>query len=116
MKKLLVIILIFVVPSICSAEQWDTADKYLLAGLIAVQTLDWLQTNYIFKHDEYYETNPIITKKAIVPLYFITLTLLKSLVAYKMDSKKRKIWLSFCILHSTTFVIDNMVLGIGFSF
>lgn len=110
------IIFVFTIPSISSAEQWDTFDKVLLAGLVTMQTMDYLQTNYIFEHDEYYETNPMITKKPIVPLYFVAFTLFESWFAHKLDPKRRKIWLSICILNSASYVTGNMSLGIGFSF
>lgn len=116
-KLIVVIMLVFILPSICSAKQWDTTDKYLLAGLIAVQSLDCLQTNYIFEHkEEFHETNRLITKKSFVLLYFAAFTLIESLIAHKLDSKYRKVWLAGCILNSSSFVINNMILGIGFSF
>lgn len=115
----ILLFLVILVPTASStglAEQWDTIDRCLLTGLIAVQTLDYLQTKYIFEHgDRFHETNAAITEQN-VDLYFAIFALLESLIAHELDSGPRKTWLGVCILGSAICVTGNMALGIGFSF
>ena len=50
-------------PSFClSGEKnyWDNEDMELFATFGTLMAVDMLQTRYIFEHDEYGETNPII--------------------------------------------------------
>ena len=45
---------------LCHAAEWDTTDKALFSGFVALQVVDTLQTNEIRKHqDKFRETNSL---------------------------------------------------------
>lgn len=128
MKKLLFIIFMTFLFLTCAhspitaGDKWDNTDKLLLISLITLNTIDCLQTNYIFDSSEYYETNSTINEgvkrigEFFVPLYFITATIFHYLISDHLDSKYRKFYLGIYSVSSYSFVRHNFSLGIGFSF
>ena len=125
MKRMFLVVvpIILMVSSPCySKDKWDDVDKLLLISVITLNTVDCLQTNYIFDHDEYYETNSIINDgvngigKPFVPLYFATASILHYLISDYLSPKYRKLYLSFWCVSQYSFVSNNYELGIGFSF
>lgn len=125
MKKLLLAIvpIMLMVSSPCySSDKWDDVDKLLFASLLTLNTVDCLQTNYIFDDDEYYETNSIIIDgvdaigKSFVPLYFASASILHYLISDRLNSRYRKLYLGAWCVTQYSFVSNNYMLGLRLSF
>ena len=115
----LVLIVVLISPKPCLAEDWDKTDKELFATFGTLMVIDSLQTRYIYEHDEYYETNPIIDnyfpdEKAYG--YFALTTLGIYLIADYLQPKYRKSFLRFMCGIQVGVTQNNVNLGIGFAF
>ena len=80
------------------------------------------QTSYIFKHDEYYERNPMIQyavdkfgTKAL-PVWFIGTGLLDWAIADVLPRPYRKVFLTVTAGMSALCVYNNKTIGVGFDF
>ena len=114
-----IIFLLLLLPSICSAQDsWDKTDKILFTSFIALEIIDYTQTNYIFEHDGYYERNPIIDEigQKGLPIYFGLTTLAVGLTTDYLKPKYRTKFLIIMNSIQLFFVFNNYSLGIGFSF
>lgn len=121
---ILFISLSFSLQASAENKDWDKVDKAILSALISLNSLDCLQTKYIFDHpEEYHETNVLIKQgvdkfgKSFIPLYFAAYTLFNAWVADHLSFKyHRKIYLGVWSLSALGYVSNNMALDIGFSF
>jgi hypothetical protein len=118
-----IVLITFIISSPCYAkDKWDSVDKLLFGSLITLTTIDYLQTSYIFEHDEYYETNPIINNGVdrigapFVPLYFAIGCILHYLISDHLSPKYRKVYLGIWCIIQYSYVGYNNKQGIGFSF
>ena len=117
---LLLLMLIF--PSFCLSEEinfWDNEDKELFATFGTLMAVDMLQTRYVFEHEEYRETNPIINnyfndEKAYG--YFALTGLGAYLIADNLRPEYRKSFLRFLCAVQIGVTNNNASIGIGFSF
>lgn len=115
----LVLIVVLISPKPCLAEDWDKTDKALFATFGTLMAVDMFQTRYIFEHDEFYETNPIIDnyfpdEKAYG--YFALTTLGTYLIADHLKPKHRKSFLRFMCGMQIVVTSRNASLGIKFDF
>ena len=119
---LLGVLLITVCPQSCLADDWDKIDKGLGIGLLTLNIVDILQTNYIYDHEEYNETNVNISKgvevlgDTFVLAYFAVASIVEYWIADRLDSKGRKVFLGIASLLQLGYVSNNITVGIGFSF
>ena len=117
---LLLLMLIF--PSFCLSEEknfWDNEDKELFATFGTLMAVDMMQTRYVFEHEEYRETNPIINnyfndEKAYG--YFALTGLGAYLIADNLRPEYRKSFLRFLCMVQIGVTNNNASIGIGFSF
>ncbi len=122
MKLFLTVLIILTLTSPAMADEWDTVDKTLLGVLIASKTIDCFQTRYIFDNPEWHERNPIIRDgvdrygKGFIPLYFVTTTLISTLIADWLPSDYRKAWLGVWVGGSVTTVHRNYSVGVKMKF
>lgn len=118
----LFLILVLISPKLCVAGDeniWDEDDKELFATFATLMAVDTFQTRYIFEHDEYQETNPLIDnyfQDEKVYGYFALTTLGAYLVADNLQPKYRKSFLRFLCAIQINVTDKNASLGIGFSF
>ena len=123
-KSMILFLLLFLFPFITNAQEWDTFDKGLFVSLIAFHTADFLQTNYIFDHqNEYYEKDIIIKKgvdqigKSFIPFYLASLAGIEFLIANDIKSSfGRKTALFLFNINAFSFVKSNYDIGIGLKF
>ncbi len=115
----LIFAVVLISSSPCLAEDWDKTDKELFATLGTLMAVDMFQTRYIFEHDEFYETNPIIDNyfpDDKVYAYFALTTLGAYLVADHLKPKYRKSFLRIMCGMQIVVTERNASLGIRFSF
>jgi hypothetical protein len=115
----LALIFVLISPKPCLAEDWDKTDKQLFATFGTLMAVDMFQTRYIYEHDEYYETNPIIDNyfpDEKVYAYFALTTLGTYLIADYLKPKHRKSFLRFMSGMQIVVTSRNASLGINFSF
>jgi len=118
------ILLLFmsIFPSFSLAEEknsWDKEDKELFATFGTLMAVDMLQTRYIFEHDEYTETNPLIDNyfsDEKVYGYFALTTLGAYLIANNLQPEQRKSFLRYLCMLQIGVTNNNASIGIGFSF
>ncbi len=126
MKKLLLIIIIFILFIIFSypvsyADSWDRNDKYLYGYFTSLQIIDCLQTRYIYHSPRHKEAFPpakfIINDKPsrIIPMFLAT-NLLSLYAADKMPRKWRQRFLGTLTLFEVYAVGRNYCLGVKFYF
>lgn len=103
-------------------DGWNKTDKVLYGTGLVFQTIDLLQTNYIYSHSEYHEINPVIDTvvdmagtKAL-PLYFLSTALLKYAVADMLEGSYRTTWLATTTAISVGLVYHNNSIGLGLDF
>ena len=117
-SKLLLIITLFL-PNFCLAGEWDRLDKELFVIFSTFMAVDMFQTRFIFEHDEFHETNPIISKYFAddkVYAYFALTTLGAYLLGDNLRPKYRKPFLRFLCGLQVSITQTNANLGIGFTF
>ena len=118
MKKLIVMVLVFLPLTAHAFDSWDRTDKVLGGVYLVATAMDWRQTVYIAHHpDKYYEMNRILGEhpsEASVNQYFLASVAVKLTVAHILPSKWRKIWLGAMIGSSTALVVHNNSIGIKF--
>jgi len=93
--------------------------REVFATFATLMAADTFQTKYIFRHDEYQETNPLIDnyfQDEKVYGYFALTTLGAYLVADNLQPKYRKSFLRFLCAVQINVTDRNASLGIGFSF
>ncbi len=99
--------------------KWDRTEKILFGTFVTVLVIDLIQTQYIFKHDEYRELNPIINAigPEWTPLYYATRVAAIWWVADVYPSgRQRKTIL--CLVDAINIVLvgHNYYIGIKLSF
>jgi len=122
MKKLLsILIVVFflsVAPAYCG-DEWTMEDTEFQVAVLAIKTIDWLQTKEIARNPDYYEINPILGKHPSqneVDLYFACSAIGHTVVAYYLPKKYRRIWQYVFIGISTGLVCHNYNAGIRINF
>ena len=105
-------LLIFASPAGAEINWYQVSANTLL-------TADWLQTRYIAKDDDYYETNGILGEQptdAEVNQYFITSLLLTNGIGYVLpDDMQDYFYLTVAVVEGVQ-VLDNYRIGIRFEF
>ena len=120
----LFILLLFVSisPNFSLAEEknsWDERDKELFATFGTLMAVDMLQTRYIYKNEDYRETNPLIEnyfRDEKVYGYFALTTLGTYLIANSLQPEHRKSFLRYLCMMQINVTNQNASIGIGFSF
>ena len=103
-------------------KDWDKTEKALFASSCVFRTVDMLQTNDIYHHDEYYEINPAIdygvdkfgTK--FIPVWFISMGIAEYLIVDALPHKYRKIALGVTNAVSLGLIYNNNRIGLGLNF
>jgi hypothetical protein len=113
-------VLLFLLPSLCFAGDWDRTDYVLLTAASVGTYIDWRQTQYIARHpDQFRETNralgdhPTVTQ---VNVYFARTSVLTGALAYFIPSEYRKMYLGLIAAVEIDATARNRRLGIKFSF
>ncbi len=115
----LVLVIVLISSNPCLAGDWDKTDKELFATFGTLMAVDMFQTRYIFEHDEFYETNPIIDNyfpDEKVYGYFALTTLGAYLIADYLQPRYRKSFLRFMCGIQIVVTERNASLGIKFDF
>ena len=116
------IVLIGIVICTLNCAGWTKGDKTLLTINGVLMTVDMLQTEDIFRHEEYYEINPIINTgvnhfgTGFIPFYFAGSFGLQYLVADALPNIYRKMFLTGSAAMSAALVIHNNSIGLEVGF
>ncbi|MFH1528769.1 MAG: hypothetical protein ABIG69_19365 [Bacteroidota bacterium] len=120
MKKLLIILLICLMPTISFAKDvWTKKDSAYQGTLLTLMAVDWLQTKEIARNPKYYETNPILGKypnQNEVDFYFFSTAILHTGIAYYIPKEYRRWWQYVFIGIQTTCVLNNISIGVSIKF
>lgn len=116
MKKILIILLLLFLPT--SGGAWEKTDSYKEAAYLTVHVMDWLQTRYIAKSDDFYELNPILGKypsMGKVNTYFLITGIGHVLVSYILPQKIRNFWQAITFILESGVVGRNLAIGVRFN-
>lgn len=116
--KISVLLFIFIFPTLAYAD-WSKKDTYRQVASLTLFSIDWKQTQYIATHSEFYETNLILGKYPSVEevnIYFTTLMVSHTIIAYLLPSDWRKLWQVVWIGASFKQISNNYSIGIKLSF
>jgi len=132
MKKLLIVLLIIVLPSVSFAfdfkdnkiyafthtEKWDKTDKVLLTAYITTEIIDCLQTREILSNPQFHEKNPILKNysKTEATIYFTLCSFGGYYIADHLNPKPRKIFLTILTTFQIRTINNNRQLGVHFRF
>ena len=103
-------------------NDWDKTEKALFASSCVFRTIDMLQTNDIYHHDEYHEINPFINAGVdkfwtkFIPVWFITMGLAEYLIIDVLPHKYRKVALGVTNAVSLGLIYNNNRIGLGLNF
>ena len=112
---LIVSLIVLACPSVI-AQEWDLTDKILLGAFGASLAIDYAQTRYIFKSEEYHEKNPFITSEDAAPFYFGLAGVTGFFIANSLEGKQRKGFLSAITAIQVFTIGKNYAIGVGFRF
>lgn len=86
----------------------------LVMWFITVIAIDWLQTRYILRSDDFYEINPVIrwVGKDLTWLYFLLAATVVICVAVFLPLMWGVIWLCVVSIVQTACVIRNYKIGV----
>src|SRR5258708_36716438 len=111
---------LFILPSVCFADSWDRYDYSLYGAYSVVTYVDWRQTQYIARHPEsFLETNKKIGEHpsiSTVNNYFWRKAALETSIAYILPSWYRKSFLGGMAVYEFQGIRQNRKLGVKFSF
>ena len=103
-------------------SDWDKTEKALFASSCVFRTIDMLQTNDIYHHDEYHEINPLIDSGVdkfgtkFIPVWFVTMGLTEYLIVDALPHKYRKVVLGVTNAVSLGLIYNNNRIGLGLNF
>ena len=116
MKKLLLLLILFLWPSTASSEELSKAEKVGELSFQVVNFIDMMQTLEIVQHgDLYYETNPILGKhprQNEVITYFMIRGATHYHITKWLPKKFRIPWLTITVLPQIPIIEHNHNLGI----
>jgi len=120
--RMRILALLFLLPSLCFADDWSKEDTYRQAALTALLVADWAQTRYIAKNpDKFHEIDasrfigehPSTGK---VNVYFATYIVSNATVSYLLPQNWRQAWQYLYIGYETKTVLKNRSIGIKMDF
>ena len=117
MSKYIITFLLILLLSIPGLA-WEKKDTYKEAAYLTVHTMDWLQTRYIAKSDDFYELNPILGKYPSigkVNTYFLITGIGHALVSYILPQKIRNFWQAITFILESGTVLRNIYMGVRFN-
>lgn len=118
MMKLIALILMFVVRS-AIAQEWTDGQKKLLAGALALTTIDMLQTTYIARNpDKWHELNPMMgphPSVGRVRVYMIGSMIGMSLLSHYVPTYRNQILTMWISIEGVN-VARNAAIGVRVSF
>ena len=103
-------------------NDWDKTEKALFTSSCVFRTIDMLQTNDIYHHDEYHEINPFIDSGVdkfgtkFIPVWFVTMGLTEYLIVDALPHKYRKVVLGVTNAVSLGLIYNNNRIGLGLNF
>ena len=118
---IMVMIIALILTFLTSCSGWNRRDKTLLTINGVLMTIDMLQTADIYRHDEYYEVNPIIDSgvdkfgTGFIPVYFAGSFGARYLIADQLKSW-RPWFLTGTAAVSAGLVIHNNSIGLEIGF
>ena len=116
MKKLLLLLILFLLPSTASSEELSKAEKVGELSFQVVNFIDMMQTLEIVQHsDLYYETNSILGKhpqQNEVIAYFMIRGAMHYRTTKWLPKKFRPAWLTITFLPQIPLIEHNHNLGI----
>ena len=116
MRKLLLLLILFLLPSTAISEELSKAEKVGELSFQAVNFIDMMQTLEIVQHsDKWYETNPILGKhpqQHEVITYFMIRGATHYHITKWLPKKFRIPWLTITVLPQIPIIEHNHNLGI----
>lgn len=100
-------------------NRWTVRDTAFQLQYTVLHVIDWGQTRYISKHDEFYETNPILGSNPsteFVDIYFAVTLIGHTAVSYLLPAKWRRRWQAFTTVLETVVTANNQSIGISVGF
>lgn len=120
MRKILIIFLICLIPTITFAgDMWTKKDTTYQAVCLTLKAVDWLQTKEIARNPNYYETNPVLGKypsQNEVDIYFLSTAIIHTGIAYYLPKEYRRIWQCIFIGIQAGHVSHNINTGVKIHF
>lgn len=119
---MIVLVLFVIVKEAQAADPWDTTDKVLFGGFVALQVVDTAQTYKIhrdYKDGQYEEGNPLFGKDPDMARVVVFKSALVGGVYWltrDMDSTSRKIVLGIADAVQFSVVAHNYRLGLKWGF
>src|SRR5258708_16488875 len=111
---------LFILPSVCFADSWDRYDYSLYGAYSVVTYVDWRQTQYIARHPESFsETNKKIGEHpsiSTVNNYFWRKAVMETSLAYILPGWWRKSFLGGITIDEFNAAHPNKSLRVKFSF
>ena len=101
------------------ADEWTTTDKAMESAYIALDVIDWRQTQDIARHIDRYETNPALgmhPNNARINTWFAAGLIVQPLIADALPDTWRKVWIGAGIALEGAMVGSNKHLGLSFKF
>lgn len=118
MKRLL--ILCMLISPLAYGDEWSKTDIALESVYATLHTIDYLETRQIARNDHYYESiNPILGKNPSqdkVDIWFCSMMAAQYIIADRLPSKWRKLWISSGIVVEGSMVRKNIKVGMKIRF
>ena len=118
MKYILTILLFL--PAIALADPWTTGEKVAEGTYLALHIVDWSQTRYIAKHDNYYESfNSVLGPRpsvGAVNMWFLGTGIAQPIIASLLPTEWRRIWIGAGIGMEFALTTHNSAIGIKMDF
>jgi hypothetical protein len=121
MRYLLLSLLFFCLSCAHHPEPWTPGQKTLATTYTILHTVDWMQTNSVFKEDGYHEINPLIDYTyeqgglGCVALYFAASLAATLSIAHILPGRHRAAWLALSSVVKLGLVSHNHSIGLNLS-
>ncbi len=120
-KQIAVFFLAFILISSASADEWTREDTYRETAVIALHTVDWLQTRSAAKDGwrDRYELNALLGKNPTIGElnnHFVLTSLGHIWIAHQLPAEWRKAWQYIVIGDAGSAVVTNYRLGVRVKF
>ncbi len=114
-----IVLVIFCAPDDARADDWTQQDTYRETVYIALDAIDWRQTQDIVRHPNLYETNPVLglhPTNARINAWFAASMATQIAIAYVLPEKWRAAWQYAGIGLEAVMVGNNKHLGLNVKF
>lgn len=119
MKVVVITLVLLIVTPSFATDKWTKADTARQIAFTTLTVVDWGQTRYISKSDDFYELNPLLGKNPSrdeVDKHFLIAITAHAVISYLLPRDYRKVWQYIFIGTEGAVVTRNHAIGVRMDF